>query len=180
MACFSSVVLSQHSCDRDCYRRGCDHSSHISITWKQPKYIKCVALLIMNVTNGNLSRYILEYLHFFCWLGGIPRPTPKLENHPLLSVHGSLFNIFAANLYCWRPFLDPQPEDAPCCGDRDFTYRGKIRIHKKLRCRMEISKERLQAEDQKERYRISKNRFLCQVQILNYKINLLQTEKLKV
>jgi hypothetical protein len=27
-----------------------------------------------------------------------PRPTPKLEDHPLLFVRGCLFNIFAANL----------------------------------------------------------------------------------
>jgi hypothetical protein len=50
-----------------------------------------------------------------------PRPTPKLEGHPLLSVRDCLFNIFAANLHSWRPFLLPQPEDAPCCGDRDPT-----------------------------------------------------------
>jgi hypothetical protein len=30
-----------------------------------------------------------------------------------------LFNIFAATRHNWRPFLHPQPEDAPCCGDRD-------------------------------------------------------------
>jgi hypothetical protein len=28
----------------------------------------------------------------------VPRPTPKLEDHPLAFVHGCLFNIFAANL----------------------------------------------------------------------------------
>jgi hypothetical protein len=42
-----------------------------------------------------------------------------LEDHPLSFVHGCLFNIFAAALHRWRPFLHPQPEDAPCCGDRD-------------------------------------------------------------
>jgi hypothetical protein len=26
-------------------------------------------------------------------------------SHPLLSVRDCLFNIFAANLHCWRPFL---------------------------------------------------------------------------
>jgi hypothetical protein len=50
-----------------------------------------------------------------------PRPTPKLEGHPLLSVHDCLFNTFAANLHIWRPFLHLQPEDAPCLGDRDPT-----------------------------------------------------------
>jgi hypothetical protein len=48
-----------------------------------------------------------------------PRPTPKLEDHPLSAVRDCLFNVFAATLHIWRPFLHPQPEDAPCRGDRD-------------------------------------------------------------
>jgi hypothetical protein len=48
-----------------------------------------------------------------------PRPTPKLEDHPLSSVRGCLFNVFAANFHYWRPSLYPRPEDTPCCGDRD-------------------------------------------------------------
>jgi hypothetical protein len=39
----------------------------------------------------------------------------------LLFVRYCLFNIFATNLQCWGPFLHPQPEDAPCCGDGDPT-----------------------------------------------------------
>jgi hypothetical protein len=46
-----------------------------------------------------------------------PRPTPKLEEHPLSAVRDTLFNTFAATLHIRRPFLLPQPEDAPCCGD---------------------------------------------------------------
>jgi hypothetical protein len=48
-----------------------------------------------------------------------PLPTPKLERHPLSAVRNCLFKIFAATLHNWRPFLHPQPEDAPCRGDRD-------------------------------------------------------------
>jgi hypothetical protein len=48
-----------------------------------------------------------------------PRPTPKLEDHPLSFVGGCLFNVFAATFHSWRPFLHPQPEDTPCSGDRD-------------------------------------------------------------
>jgi hypothetical protein len=48
-----------------------------------------------------------------------PRPTPKLEDHHLSAVHVCLFNVFAATLHIRRPFLQPQPEDAPCRGDRD-------------------------------------------------------------
>jgi hypothetical protein len=46
-------------------------------------------------------------------------PNPKLEDHPLSDVRDCLFNIFAATLHIWRPFLHPQPEDAPCCGEMD-------------------------------------------------------------
>jgi hypothetical protein len=48
-----------------------------------------------------------------------PRPVPMLEDHPLSSVRGSLFNVFAANLHSRRPSLYPRPEEALCCGDRD-------------------------------------------------------------
>ena len=47
------------------------------------------------------------------------RPTPKLEGHPLSAVGDCLFNVSAATLHIRRPFLHPQSEDAPCCGNRD-------------------------------------------------------------
>jgi hypothetical protein len=37
-----------------------------------------------------------------------PRPTPKLEDHPLSFVRGCLFNVFAAILHSWRPFHEAQ------------------------------------------------------------------------
>jgi hypothetical protein len=54
-----------------------------------------------------------------------PRPTPKLEDHPLSSVRGCLFNVFTADLHYWRPSLYLRPEDAPCCSDRDPPNTGK-------------------------------------------------------
>jgi hypothetical protein len=48
-----------------------------------------------------------------------PHPTPKLEGNPLSAVCDCLFNVFAATLHIWRPFLHLQPKDAPCHGDRD-------------------------------------------------------------
>jgi hypothetical protein len=62
-----------------------------------------------------------------------PRTTPKLEGHILSAVRDFLFNIFATTLHIWRPFLHPQPEDAPCRGDRDplsavfSAYKIKLR-----------------------------------------------------
>jgi hypothetical protein len=69
--------------------------------------------------RGSLEVFVTSFFYGEGLL--TPRPTPKLEGHPLLSVHDCLFNIFAANLLIWRPFFHPQPEDAPCCGDRGST-----------------------------------------------------------
>jgi hypothetical protein len=48
-----------------------------------------------------------------------PRPTYKLEDHPLSAIRDCLFNVFAATFHICRPFLHQQPEDAQCRGDRD-------------------------------------------------------------
>jgi hypothetical protein len=44
---------------------------------------------------------------------------PKLEVHPLSAVDDCLVGVFAPTLHIWRPFILPQPEDAPCRGDRE-------------------------------------------------------------
>jgi hypothetical protein len=49
----------------------------------------------------------------------VPRPTPKLEDHTLFAVRDYLFSIFAATLHIGGRSSIPQPEDAPCRGDRD-------------------------------------------------------------
>jgi len=50
-----------------------------------------------------------------------PRPTPKLEDHILSAVRDCLLNIFGATLRNRKTSLHPQPEDAPCCGDKGLT-----------------------------------------------------------
>jgi hypothetical protein len=47
-----------------------------------------------------------------------PRPTPKLEDHPLSAVCYCLLDIFAAIFLIWRSSLHLQPEDALCHGDK--------------------------------------------------------------
>jgi hypothetical protein len=56
-----------------------------------------------------------------------PLPTSKLEDHHFSVIHNCLFNIFADTLHIWRPFLDPQGEDASCCGYRNPTYHGTFK-----------------------------------------------------
>jgi hypothetical protein len=56
----------------------------------------------------------------FLWQGVLSTsPNPRLADHPLLTVHICLINIFTAAIHIWRPFLHLQPEDTPCCDDRD-------------------------------------------------------------
>ena len=46
-----------------------------------------------------------------------PRPTPKLEDHPLSAIASSIY-IRSYPPY-WRTFLHSQPKGARCRGDRD-------------------------------------------------------------
>jgi hypothetical protein len=64
----------------------------------------------------------------------VPRPTSKLEDHPLSFVRTCLFNVFAAALHSWRPSLYPQPEDTPCCGDRDPPNKVPKEHNPKIYC----------------------------------------------
>jgi hypothetical protein len=55
-----------------------------------------------------------------------PCPTPKLKDHPLSAVRDCLFNLFGATLHIRSPFLHPQPEIAPCRGDRDILIMAQF------------------------------------------------------
>jgi hypothetical protein len=84
-------------------------------------HIPLLGPFIQRIRPGGPKLYLIfrNKLIFYCERLLPSHPTSKLEDHPLLSVRGCLFNIFPATLHSWRPFLHPQPEDAPCCGDRD-------------------------------------------------------------
>jgi hypothetical protein len=69
--------------------------------------------------RGFVCEYFVTKIRFHGEELLAPRSITKLENHPLSAVRDCLFNIFAATPPYWRPFLYPQPEDAPCRGDRD-------------------------------------------------------------
>jgi hypothetical protein len=55
-----------------------------------------------------------------------PWRTPRLEDHPLSDVRDCLFNIIAAAPRTRRTSLHPQPEDAPCRGDKEPTSNGLV------------------------------------------------------
>jgi hypothetical protein len=65
--------------------------------------------------RGSLMTFVTNLIFYGKGLLA-PRPISKLEDHPLSFVRGCLFNISAATLHSWRPFLH-----APCCGDKELT-----------------------------------------------------------
>jgi hypothetical protein len=66
-----------------------------------------VSLKVQVSVNCSLHAYFLRWA---------PRPTPNLEDQPLLPGRGSL-----TTFHSWRPTLYPQPEIAPCYGDKGPT-----------------------------------------------------------
>jgi hypothetical protein len=58
--------------------------------------------------NCITTNYFIRNKFIFCGEGLLaPRPSSQLEDHPMSSVHGCLFNTFSATLHSWRPFLHP-------------------------------------------------------------------------
>jgi hypothetical protein len=47
----------------------------------------------------------------------MPHPTPKLEDHPLVSYAWLLIQYICSYPPYWRPFLQPQPKHTPCRSD---------------------------------------------------------------
>ena len=56
--------------------------------------------------------------YFLRWGVVSTLPTPKLEYHPLSAACDCLFIIRSYPVH-WRPFLHPQPEEAPYRGDKE-------------------------------------------------------------
>jgi hypothetical protein len=48
-----------------------------------------------------------------------PSPKPQAGGPPLVGCPRLLIQYIRSYPPYWRPFLHPQPEDAPCRGDRD-------------------------------------------------------------
>jgi hypothetical protein len=56
----------------------------------------------------------------FLWSGVVSTlPKPQVGGPPLVSCPRLLIQYIRSYPPCWRLFLHPQPEDMPCCGDRD-------------------------------------------------------------
>ena len=62
-------------------------------------------------------------IHFYSWWVVSTSPNPQAGWPPHVDCPRLLFQYIRNYPPYWRPFLYPQPEDAPCHGDRDpLTY----------------------------------------------------------
>jgi hypothetical protein len=52
--------------------------------------------------------------------------TPKLQDHHLSAVRDCLFNIFAATLHIWMPYLPSATRKRPRHGDRDLQVTSAL------------------------------------------------------
>jgi hypothetical protein len=53
----------------------------------------------------------------------------KLDDHQASVFRDCVFNTLTATLHIWRPASRPQPEDAPCHGDRDPYNMESTRVN---------------------------------------------------
>jgi hypothetical protein len=82
---------------------------------RTPKFITVLTSARKSISPMSNSQYFVFHGEELL----APRPTPKLEDHSLSAVRDCLFNLFRSCPPYRRPFLHPQPEDAPCRGDSD-------------------------------------------------------------
>ena len=83
-----------------------------------------------------LQRKHLAYEYFltFCFSRrGVvsASPNPQAGRAPLVGCPRLLIQFSRSYPPYWRPFLHPQPEDAPCRGDRDSQTRARPKYTRK-------------------------------------------------
>jgi len=70
------------------------------------------------LTNKNSIHYS-QQSQFLRWGVVNTSPNPQAGGPPLVGCPRLLIEYIRSYPPHWRLFLQPQPEDAPCCGDRD-------------------------------------------------------------
>jgi hypothetical protein len=82
---------------------------HRSLTWARsiqslpphPTSLRSILILSTHLRLGLVNVFVTS-LFFYGKAFLAPRPTPKMEDHPLWAFHDCLFNIFVASLNNWR------------------------------------------------------------------------------
>ena len=82
--------------------------------------------LVYQFTSGlfclqrkHLPLWVILNIVFYGEVLLAPRPTPQAGGPPLVGCPRLLIQFIHSYPPYWRPFFHPQPEDAPCRGDRD-------------------------------------------------------------
>jgi len=81
---------------------------------------------LWTVLSPEQASHMWMFLNNYFYREGLlaPRPTPKLEDHPSSAVRDCSFQFIRSYPPYPRPFLYPQPADAPRRGDRDTLSQG--------------------------------------------------------
>jgi hypothetical protein len=86
---------------------------HLSLSWASsitPKYQSRCEAYPLTVSQHDT----------FLWWGVVSTsPNSQAVGPPLVGCPRLLIQYIRSYPPYWRPFLHPQPEDTPCCGDRD-------------------------------------------------------------
>jgi hypothetical protein len=93
------LILFCHCPERTC-------PIHTSAVRSSESQVHFLALRSIIQRNSPCPRLLMNFRKKFIFYGEVlltPRPTPKLEDHPLSAVRDCLFNIIAATLHIWRP-----------------------------------------------------------------------------
>jgi hypothetical protein len=69
----------------------------------------------VKVSSSRFCEMFLKVVSFYGEELLATRPTPKLEDYPLLAVRECLYSIFVATLCIWKPFI--RTMRTRCCGD---------------------------------------------------------------
>jgi len=91
------------------------------LTLQVPNLMSLLRCLVRTKVLVQVQGFLCEKLRNKFFYGELlaPRPTSKLEDHPLPAARDCLFNIFAATVHIGGRSFHPQLDDAPCHGDRD-------------------------------------------------------------
>jgi hypothetical protein len=102
-----------------------------------PEYILCPFFRCLGCTEVSVRvrglLFVSQHDTFLRWGVVSTSPNTQAERPPLVGCSRLLVQYIRSCSPYWRPFLHPQPEDAPCRGDRDpliaWTYiRGGLLV----------------------------------------------------
>jgi hypothetical protein len=86
-------------------------ASHLSLSWASSITVSRGSISHMFRNKGLLRREVVS-----------TSPNPQAGEPPRVGCPRLLIQYIRSYPPNWRPFLHPQPEDAPCRGDRDFSH----------------------------------------------------------